>query len=79
MFTMERLEKAMRMTMLAVGVIGIAVIYFGFVYLQVNDDMGITMPWYFLISPWICVYFGLTQTQQIATINWFVNKFKWKK
>ncbi|WP_153916074.1 hypothetical protein [Shewanella sp. TC10] len=76
---MDRLEKAMRVTMLTVGIAGIAVIYFGFFYLQFNDQLGMTMPWYFLLSPWICVFFGLSQQQQVDTISWFTKKFSFKK
>ncbi|ARD21807.1 MULTISPECIES: hypothetical protein [Shewanella] len=76
---MDRLEKAMKLTMLTVGIAGIAVIYFGFFYLQYNAELGMTMPWYFLISPWVCVYFGLSEQQQSATIAWFTRKFTAKK
>ncbi|WP_394494443.1 hypothetical protein [Shewanella sp. ENK2] len=76
---MDRLEKAMKLTMLTVGIAGIGVIYFGFFYLQYNAELGMTMPWYFLISPWVCVYFGLSEQQQRATIAWFTRKFTAKK
>ncbi|WP_375087855.1 hypothetical protein [Shewanella youngdeokensis] len=75
---MQRLEKAIKITMLAVGVMGIVVIYSGFFFLQFNDDYGFTLPWYFLVSPWICVYFGLEQAQQTASVNWLVSRFKLK-
>jgi pantothenate synthetase len=37
------------------------------------------LPWFLLISPWICVYFGLTHVQQVAVIQWFTHKLSFKK
>ncbi|MCL1159190.1 hypothetical protein K8B83_09880 [Shewanella inventionis] len=65
--------------MLIVGILGVLIIYSGFLYLFFSGRSTATLPWFLLISPWICIYFGLTQAQQIAVIYWFVNKFSFKK
>ncbi|MCL1143364.1 hypothetical protein [Shewanella gaetbuli] len=65
--------------MLAVGIMGVLVMYGGFLYLFFSGRSTAALPWFFLISPWICIYFGLSQKQQIATINWFIQKFSFKK
>ncbi|MRG34574.1 hypothetical protein GH729_00665 [Shewanella sp. XMDDZSB0408] len=60
--------------MLIVGIAGVLVIYSGFLFLLFSGSPTTALPWFLLISPWICVYFGLTQTQQIGVINWFSSK-----
>ncbi|QBF84963.1 hypothetical protein EXU30_17530 [Shewanella maritima] len=64
--------------MLLVGIAGVLVIYGGFLYLLFSGKPTSAIPWFLLISPWICVYFGLTRVQQIAVIDWFAAKFRKK-
>jgi len=69
------LELWIKKVMLVVGILGVIVMYGGFLYLMFSGRSTAGLPWFLLISPWICIYFGLSQTKQIATINWFKNKF----
>lgn len=62
--------------MLTTGVLGVLVIYGGFFILLFSGRSVAVIPWFFLLSPWICIYFGLTQMQQIKAVNWFIQKFK---
>lgn len=75
---MAKLEFLIKKIMLIVGVLGVIIIYGGFLYLFFSDRSTAALPWFLLISPWICVYFGLTHVQQVAVIQWFVNKFTFK-
>ncbi|MCL1088554.1 hypothetical protein L2744_02775 [Shewanella profunda] len=70
------LEKITKRMMLVVGTLGVLVIYSGFFFLLLSGRTVAVIPWFFLVSPWICIYFGLTQVQQIKVLNWFINKFK---
>lgn len=70
------LEKITKRMMLIVGILGVLVIYSGFFFLLFTDRSLAVIPWFFLVSPWICIYFGLTQVQQLKVLNWFVQKFK---
>ncbi|MGX9461728.1 hypothetical protein ACWXWU_10870 [Shewanella sp. A14] len=65
--------------MLVVGVLGVIIIYGGFLYLFFSGRSTAALPWFLLISPWICVYFGLTHIQQVAVIHWFSQKFSVRK
>ncbi|ACJ30081.1 MULTISPECIES: hypothetical protein [Shewanella] len=76
---MEWLEKTTKWMMLIVGTCGLLVIYFGFFYLMFNGRSTAVIPWYILISPWICIYFGLKQRTQIEVIRWFMSKFSRKQ
>ncbi|MCL1097377.1 hypothetical protein [Shewanella gelidii] len=60
--------------MLIIGCIGVVVIYAGFFYLSFSEQTQLTLPWYILLSPWICVFFGLEQHQQLSVLNWFSRK-----
>ncbi|MCL1147018.1 hypothetical protein AB4298_14560 [Shewanella sp. 10N.261.52.F9] len=75
---MDKLEKATRLMMLVVGCIGLLVIYFGFFYLMFTGRSTAAIPWYILLSPWVCIYFGLTKHQQLAVVRWFTNKWSRK-
>nr|WP_100067673.1 hypothetical protein [Shewanella benthica] len=68
------LEKTVRRLMLLVGGMGLIVIYSGFFYLMFKGTDTSFLPWYLLLSPWICIYFGLTQARQLAVILWFKQK-----
>ncbi|QYJ77770.1 hypothetical protein [Shewanella acanthi] len=70
------LEKITKRMLLTVGVLGVVVIYGGFFFLMVSGRSVALIPWFFLLSPWICIYFGLSQTQQIKVLHWFVKKVK---
>jgi hypothetical protein len=70
------LEKLLKKIMLIVGLLGVVIIYGGFLYLLFTGRSTANLPWYLLLSPWICVYFGLTLAQQLAVIAWFKIKFK---
>ena len=73
MFWLEKITKRM---MLVVGTLGVVVIYCGFFFLLFSGRSTAAVPWYFLVSPWICIYFGLTDVQQKQVIGWFIKKFK---
>ena len=68
------LEKTARRLMLLVGGGGLSVIYSGFFYLMFKGTDTSVLPWYLLLSPWVCIYFGLTQARQLAIILWFKQK-----
>jgi hypothetical protein len=70
------LEKITKRMMLIVGILGLVVIYCGFFFLLFSGHSVAVIPWFFLISPWVCIYFGLTQVQQVQVVNWFLKKFK---
>ncbi len=70
------LEKITKRMMLIVGILGVVVIYCGFFFLLFSGRSVAVIPWFFLISPWVCIYFGLTQVQQVQVVNWFLKKFK---
>ncbi|EGM70663.1 hypothetical protein [Shewanella sp. HN-41] len=70
------LEKITKRMMLVVGTLGVLVIYSGFFFLLFTGRSLAVIPWFFLVSPWICIYFGLTQVQQLKVLNWFVKKLK---
>ena len=70
------LEKITKRMMLIVGVLGLIVIYCGFFFLLFSGRSVAVIPWFFLLSPWICIYFGLTQTQQVQVVHWFLKKCK---
>jgi len=71
---MDWLEKIVRNVMLFVGISGVLVIYCGFLFLLFSGRDTTVLPWYLLISPWVCIYFGLTQAKQLAVIEWFKYK-----
>ena len=74
-----KLELILKKIMLIVGILGVVIIYGGFLFLFFSGRSTAALPWFLLISPWICVYFGLSHVQQVAVINWFVGKFSLKK
>ncbi|RTR34402.1 hypothetical protein [Shewanella atlantica] len=76
---MDWLEKVTRNVMLFVGVSGVLIIYCGFFFLLFSGRDTSVLPWYLLLSPWVCIYFGLTQAKQLAVIEWFKNKIVTKK
>ncbi|WP_372872675.1 hypothetical protein [Shewanella sp.] len=73
---MSRFEHYTRKMMLWVGYAGVVVIYGGFIYLLISGRDTRMIPWYFLLSPWVCVYFGLSDTQQKQVMAWLLAKFK---
>ncbi len=73
------IEKLLKKLMLIIGILGVIVIYGGFFYLLLGFESTEYehtnhLPWYILLSPWICVYFGLNQQQQLDVILWFKKK-----
>ncbi|GIU24731.1 hypothetical protein L2719_06975 [Shewanella schlegeliana] len=75
---MDKLERATKLMMLVVGCVGLLVIYFGFFYLLFTGRSTAATPWYILLSPWVCIFFGLSQKKQLAVIRWFVSKWSRK-
>ncbi|MCH1928915.1 hypothetical protein L9G16_01830 [Shewanella sp. A25] len=73
------LEKITKRMLLTVGALGVLVIYGGFFFLMVSGRSVALIPWFFLLSPWICIYFGLSQIQQTNVLHWFVKKVKRQK
>ncbi|GIU26898.1 hypothetical protein [Shewanella colwelliana] len=72
----ERLTKRL---MLLIGIVGVLVIYVGFFYLLFQQQGSATLPWYILISPWLCIYFGLNPQQQVNTRLWLKQKLPFKR
>ena len=69
------LEKITKYMLLSVGVSGVVVIYGGFFYLLLSGRGTSAIPWYGLLSPWVCIYFGLPTHKQISVIDWFKGRF----
>nr|WP_041420396.1 hypothetical protein [Shewanella violacea] len=67
------LEKATRNLMLLVGGLGVLVIYAGFLYLLITGRDTSVLPWYLLLSPWICIFYGLSRDKQLTVFEWFKN------
>ncbi|WP_299806752.1 hypothetical protein [uncultured Shewanella sp.] len=72
---MDKLERATKLMMLVVGCVGLIVIYFGFFYLLLSGRSTAAIPWYILLSPWVCIFFGLTRKKQLGVIRWFTRKW----
>lgn len=68
------LEKLTKSLFLYVGALGVLVIYSGFFYLLLIGQNDALLPWYILLSPWVCIFYGLKQQQQKAVIHWFIGK-----
>ena len=75
---MSQLEVLLKKLMLYLGILGVVIIYSGFLYLFFTGDSSHLLPWYLLISPWICVYYGLSSEQQQETLSGLKSRFKWK-
>ncbi|MFT5705567.1 MAG: hypothetical protein ACI8SK_001527 [Shewanella sp.] len=73
------LEKMIKYVLLSVGALGVVVIYGGFFYLLLSGSSTSAIPWYGLLSPWICIFFGLAAHQQMSVIDWFKGQFYRKK
>ncbi|NMH64522.1 hypothetical protein [Shewanella salipaludis] len=73
---MSWLEKWTKRMMLSVGILGVVIIYSGFIYLLLSGRSVAVLPWYLLLSPWICIFFGLDHARQFRVITWFVRRFK---
>ncbi|KFZ38114.1 hypothetical protein HR45_06305 [Shewanella mangrovi] len=58
------------------GYAGVVVIYAGFFYLLFSGQSTAPIHWFFLVSPWLCIYFGLPSEQQQSVVRWFFKKFK---
>ncbi|MCE9678972.1 hypothetical protein LZP69_07195 [Shewanella sp. AS1] len=77
---LEWFEQLTKKLLLVVGVLGVVVIYFGFFYLLFTRPDEAILPWYILLSPWICIYFGLSQEKQLNTLLWLQQKLLfWRK
>ncbi|PKG58599.1 hypothetical protein CXF83_08770 [Shewanella sp. Choline-02u-19] len=72
---MDWLEKITKVMMLVVGCCGVLVIYLGFFYLMFSGKSTAIIPWYILLSPWVCIYFGLNKRIQFEIMQWFIKKF----
>ncbi|MFQ6371465.1 hypothetical protein [Shewanella sp. YIC-542] len=68
----------MKRFMLVLGCLGIMVIYGGFFYLLLSGRSVAPIRWYYLLSPWLCIFFGLSKLQQQQVLHWFLRKFKSK-
>ncbi|MCH1919059.1 hypothetical protein L9G15_06375 [Shewanella sp. A3A] len=65
--------------LLAVGATGVVIIYGGFFYLLLSGRSTAPIHWFYLVSPWLCIYFGLPHQQQHDVIDWLLKKFKFNK
>lgn len=68
------LERATKWMMLGVGCAGVVVIYSGFFYFLLLTEQDNVIPWYTLLTPWICIFFGLNKKQQVYVLHWFSKK-----
>ncbi|QYK02921.1 hypothetical protein [Shewanella psychrotolerans] len=73
------IERMTKRLMLFVGIVGVLVIYFGFFYLLFKPQASGTLPWYILLSPWLCIYFGLSVDKQRKSIDWLMQKLMFKR
>ena len=73
------LEKVIKYVLLSVGMLGVVVNYGGFFYLLLSGGNTSAIPWYGLLSPWICIFFGLPTYKQLSVIDWFKGQCYWKK
>ncbi|WP_243883672.1 MULTISPECIES: hypothetical protein [Shewanella] len=73
---MHWLEKQIKRLLLLVGIAGVMVIYFGFFYLLLSGRSTEPITWYYLLSPWICIFFGLSSLQQYRVLQWFCARYK---
>lgn len=64
--------------LLIVGTVGVAIIYFGFFYLLLKGDSTAPIHWFYLVSPWLCIYFGLSHQQQREVLRWLIKKLTFK-
>lgn len=72
------IEKVAKQLMLLIGIMGVLVIYSGFFYLLFQSQ-GPQLPWYILLSPWLCIYFGLSAQQQRRTLHWLRKKWPFNR
>ncbi len=72
------LEKITKYMLLGVGGLGVLVIYSGFLFLLLTGGPVANLSWFFFVSPWICIYFGLTEVQQRRVNERFLRRF-WQK
>ncbi len=72
---LTQLITLFKQILLFIGICGVVVIYSGFLYLMFTGQPTVNLSWYSLLSPWVCIYFGLTRKQQVAVRKWFYNKF----
>ncbi|MGL5047076.1 MAG: hypothetical protein ACRC6S_05830 [Shewanella sp.] len=70
------LDNITKRMMLIIGILGLMVIYCGFFFQLFSGRSVAVISWFFLISPWVCIYFGLTNAQQAKVADWFLKKFK---
>ncbi|MCL2907778.1 MULTISPECIES: hypothetical protein [Shewanella] len=75
---MHWLETGLKRIMLVLGCLGVVVIYGGFFYLLFSGRSTAAINWFYLISPWLCIFFGLSKRQQHQVIQWFLDKFNSK-
>ncbi|MCL1073391.1 hypothetical protein [Shewanella dokdonensis] len=75
---MHWLETGLKRIMLVLGCLGVVVIYGGFFYLLFSGRSTAPINWFYLISPWLCVFFGLSKNQQQRVLQWFLDKFNSK-
>lgn len=73
---MSWLENTIKKIMLWVGYLGVVIIYGGFLYLLLSGKDTRGIPWFFLLSPWICIYFGLSEHEQRSAIRWLLSRFR---
>ncbi|MBV7316812.1 hypothetical protein [Shewanella sp. NIFS-20-20] len=71
----QQLERWTRRMLLVVGIAGVVVINFGFLYLLLSGHSTESISWFFLISPWLCIFFGLSTADQLAVIHWCRQRF----
>ncbi|MGL4474580.1 MAG: hypothetical protein ACRCT7_09000 [Shewanella sp.] len=74
----QLIERWTKRMLLVVGIAGVLVIYLGFLYLLISGRSTESISWLFLLSPWACIFFGLSTQDQLATLHWFKAKFSRK-
>ncbi|WP_254304085.1 hypothetical protein [Shewanella sp. VB17] len=65
------LDKMNKYLLLLVGVLGVIIIYVGFFFLLFSGLNTSVIPWYALLAPWVCIFFGLPTHRQVSVIDWF--------
>ncbi|WP_025820015.1 hypothetical protein [Shewanella marina] len=76
---MDRLTRIVKQLLLGVGITGIVVNYAGFFYMLAVGFPISSIHWFFLLSPWLCVFYGLSDAQQAAVFKWFKHKGFWRR
>lgn len=73
---MNEVIHLLKRAIFIIGVLGVVVIYSGFLYLTFTGRAIVNLSWFSLLSPWICIYFGSSTKQQAEVRTWFLKKFR---